>query len=165
MAHYLRFKVLVDYDVGAVFPEAPEAVYGDFDWFLTMVRFGRLLSRTYEALFSVSATLSPPGTCLERLAYFDAELEKWRLSIPDEVRPGEERDFGQLMARFCSSAALRLHYHYYSLVIALSRLKLHVTKDGQTNLLSESRGTLVQAARVVIQLTKYIVTEASTPIW
>lgn len=130
-----------------------------------MVRFGRLLSLTYETLFTVSATLSATETTLANLTIFETELEKWRLYIPAESRPARCEDSGGLfMAPAILAETLRLQYHYYSLVIALTRLKLHVAERCST-VFFEARETLMQTARAVIQCTKYIATDAISPTW
>jgi hypothetical protein len=62
--------------------------------------------------------------------------------------------------------AIRLQFYYYSAIIAIARLDLSVNslrqnESGQ----SENKRTLMASARAIIELTKYIDTEAYTPIW
>ncbi|KAF2179550.1 hypothetical protein K469DRAFT_595365, partial [Zopfia rhizophila CBS 207.26] len=160
-----RASVLVDYDIGTPVPDAHEAVFGDFDWFLTMVRFSRLISKAYEMLFSVSATLIPAESCHAATDTVNNDLECWRKSIPEAFRPGDPFQPTNFADHSSMAVALRTHYHYYSVVIALSRLSLHVDAETLSRRQSESTKALMNAARATIELTRYIDTEAYAPVW
>lgn len=160
-----RASILADYDIGAPIPETPDAVFQGFDWFLTMARFSRLISKAYEVLFSISATLNSTELSHAAIDTVNDDLEYWRKSIPDGFRPGDPFRPMHFGDHSSLSVALRVHYYYYSVVIALSRISLHVDTNSTSYRSTKSKETLMNAARVIIELTTYIDTEAHAPIW
>ncbi|KAH8589015.1 fungal-specific transcription factor domain-containing protein, partial [Bisporella sp. PMI_857] len=159
-----RTSAILDYDISAPIPKANKGVFEDFDWFLCQARFSRLLSRIYETLFSASASLNDPESISASIDMFNYELEAWRMSTPIAVRPGETIQ-PNLMSNHISMAILvRIHYYFYSVVIALSRLNLRHSME-QSHRQLESKKALLDSARIVIELTTYIDTEAYNPIW
>ncbi|KAL2012373.1 hypothetical protein VTN00DRAFT_5091 [Thermoascus crustaceus] len=158
-------KVLIDYDIGSPIPETPEAVFGDYDWFLSSARFARLLSKAYEMLFSVSATMNSVDLYYAAIDTVSDDLERWRSSIPKEFRPGEPFRPQHFMNPCSMQVALRTHYFYYNAVISFSRLTLHVGAERPGERQAESKKKLMNAARLIIELTRYIDPEAYTPIW
>jgi hypothetical protein len=156
---------LIDCDIGTPIPEVPEAVFGDFDWFLPMVRLSRLTSRAYEALFSISATLIPKDFSRATIAAIQDELERWKISIPKAFRPGEPFQPTQFSADSSMAATLRMHYYYYSVMIALCRMALHLDTEQFPRRQSKSTTTLMNAARATIELTRHIDVEPYTPAW
>ncbi|KAJ9266328.1 transcriptional regulator family: Fungal Specific TF [Paecilomyces variotii] len=160
-----RNSVLIDYDIGAPIPVAPEAMFGDFDWFLSSARFSRLLSKAFEMLFSVTARMNSVEAYYAAIDMAGDDLERWRNSIPEQFRPGLPFR-AQHFANSCTlQVALRIHYYYYSGAIALSRLTLNVGAANPGSRQSQSKKALMNAARVIIELTRYIDAEAYTPIW
>lgn len=93
------------------------------------------------------------------------DLEHWRNSIPEQYRPGLPFRPQHFMSPCALQVALRIHYYYYSGVIALSRLALNVGAANPGPRQSESKKALMNAARLIIELTRYIDAEAYTPIW
>ncbi len=156
---------MVDYDIGSPIPETPEAVFQGFDWFLAMARFSRLISRAYEMLFSISATLNSTELSHAAIDTVNDDLECWRKSIPEGFRPGDPFRPTHFCDHSSLAVGLRIQYHYYSIVIALSRISLHVDANNASYRTSKSKKALMNAARVVIELTTYIDTEAHAPIW
>lgn len=156
---------MVDYDIGSPVPETPDAIFGDFDWFFSMVRFSRLISKVHEALFSVSAILNGPELSYAAIDTANDDLECWRKSIPEGFRPGDPFRPASFWDRSSMAVMLKTHYHYYSAIIALSRITLQVNTQKPSHRQSESKKALMDAARAVIELTRYIDTEAYTPIW
>jgi hypothetical protein len=162
---------LSDADIGTPIPYAPEAVFGTFDWLQAMARFSRFLSKAYSSLFSISTTLVSPDTLHAAVDIYMDELEAWRMSIPEDFRPGAiffpPQNIAENNATSISiSIALRLNFHYYSAVIALSRLYLNLPRGKD----SEQRSTdcenaLLAAASRIVELTKYIDLASSTPVW
>ncbi|OAA59859.1 fungal specific transcription factor domain containing protein [Niveomyces insectorum RCEF 264] len=146
--HFGRSSAFVDSDIACPFPASIDD--DDLGYFLLCVRYARLLSRTYAALFSVG--VAGPTTA-DRLAAVDelwAELEAWRRSIPDVrgLRPvgdggaggngenvpsgvSEETAGPRERSRHAAPhpnerpIALGLGYLYHSLVLILARAKLH----------------------------------------
>lgn len=160
-----KASILSDFDIGCPIPEAPEAVFQGFDWFFIMARFSRLISRAYETLFSISATLNSTETTYANIDAIRDDLERWRMSIPEAFRPGETFQMKHFPDHVSMAIAVRIRYHYESIIIALSRKTLHVEGENATARRSDSKNTLMNAARTVIELTRYIDTEAHAPIW
>ena len=130
-----------------------------------MARFGRLVSRAYEVLFSISATLNSAQLCHAAIDAVNNDLESWRNFIPKQFRPGESFQPGYFSEQRSMAVALRAHYHYYSVVIALSRISLHGDADSTSHRRLKSKEALLNAARVIIELTRYVDTEDHAPVW
>ncbi|KAL1853347.1 hypothetical protein Plec18170_005344 [Paecilomyces lecythidis] len=160
-----RNSILIDYDIGAPIPVTPEATFGDFDWFLSSARFSRLLSKAFEMLFSVTARMNSVESYYSAIDMTSDDLERWRNSIPEQFRPGLPFRAQHFVSSCALQVALRIHYYYYSGVIALSRLTLNVGAANPGPRESESKKALMNAARFIIELTRYIDAEAYTPIW
>lgn len=154
-----------DCDIGTPIPEIPEAILGSFDWFYSVARFSRLISKAYDTLFSITATLVAADVTQASINTFNIELEHWRSSIPEEFRPGNSSDVLKFSDSTLMAVTVRVHYHYYSVVIALSRLSLNVQHEGSSHSVTESKKALLNAARVIVELTRYIDIEGYTPIW
>lgn len=160
-----KASILSDFDIGCPIPEAPEAIFQGFDWFFTMARFSRLISRAYETLFSISATMNTAETTYANIDRTSDELDRWRLSIPESFRPGEPFQMKHFPDHVSMAVAVRIRYHYESIIIALSRKTLHVEGENASSRRSSSKNALMNAARTVVELTRYIDTEAHAPIW
>lgn len=146
-------------------PSTPDASLGGFDCLLSHVRFARLLSKMHEMLFSVSATLNSEKTYHAAIDFVTDELSAWRDSIPEPFRPGlpfQNRTFGNPCSTHLKT---KLHFYYHSALIAVARLELKVGSDTSGHRKKESKKVLMQSARTIIELTRYIDTEGYTPIW
>ncbi|KAJ5883404.1 uncharacterized protein N7473_010290 [Penicillium subrubescens] len=163
--HHGTTSFIVDCDIGSPVPDVPESVFGDFDWFITAIRFARLYSRIFTDLFSISATNKSKSTYLVNIEKLERLLEQQRQVIPRQFQPGTKLR-PQAFSHPCGIlAALRVHYHYHELKIALHRMKLHVTRDETT---SQSQSTIIDmmhSARAVIDATRAIYQEPSTPFF
>lgn len=156
-------QFIVDCDIGSPIPIVPEAVFGEFDWFLTSIRFARLYSRIFTDLFSISATNSSKARYLILIDELERILEQQRQTIPRQFQPGTKLR-PQAFSHPCGIlAALRVHYHYYELKIALDRMKLHVTRDQSTSQSQSAIINMMNSAREVIDATRAIYQEPSTP--
>lgn len=131
-----------------------------------MCRFGRFVSKAYSALFSISATLLSTDSTRISIEKLHFELECWRKSIPEEIRPSNQFQPSNISEKTLVMITIRIHYSYYSAVIALSRLCVSIPEGG---LLSGpaalSKEVLVDACRSVIELTSFIEIATYTPIW
>lgn len=101
-----------------------------------------------------------------------AELEKWRDSIPRRFRPGEPlRPRIMLAEPRALSIALRAHYHYRYAHLTLIWTLLHCgggreqTATALENEELDLKTELMQTSRGVLELTSYIEISPSTPIW
>ncbi|KAL2850203.1 hypothetical protein BJY01DRAFT_210189 [Aspergillus pseudoustus] len=165
-----RPSVLSDADIGTPIPYAPEAVFGTFDWLQAMCRFSRFLSKAYSSLFTISTTLISTDTLQAAVAGFMDELEAWRMSIPEVFRPVANIPPQSIAdgnnASISISMVLRLNFHYYSAVIALSRLYLNLPRrKNSENRSKECESALLAAASRIAELTKYIDLASYTPVW
>ena len=87
------------------------------------------------------------------------------MSIPETFRPREFFQIKNFPDHVSMAVAVRIRFHYESIVIALSRITLHLEGETSTTRRSASKNRLIHAARTVIELTRYIDTEAHAPIW
>ena len=71
--------MFADHDIVAPIPVVPEAIFGEFDWFLSGARYGRLLSKAMTSLFSMGVTGQPEEYYLAAIEQLEQELESWRL--------------------------------------------------------------------------------------
>ncbi|OGM45106.1 hypothetical protein ABOM_006648 [Aspergillus bombycis] len=156
---------IVDCDIGSPIPFIEEAVFEDFDWFFTSIKFARLYSRIFTELFSITATKNSRATYLSTISEFEELLEQQCQAIPPRFRPGVKLR-PQAFSHPCGlNAALRVHYHYHELKIALLRLKLHITRDQIAPRLSSDMADIMNSARAVIEITRVIQQEPSTPFF
>ncbi|OCK79907.1 hypothetical protein K432DRAFT_382648 [Lepidopterella palustris CBS 459.81] len=166
-----RSSLFIDSDIGCPIPYTPQATFGDFDWFLAFSRHARLLSRVYTSLFSISVAANPISYYIATIDQLTDELERWRMSIPETFRPGEPFRAHTLPWPLSSTIALRVHFLYYNLVLALCRASLHIGAEGAAEDISkstrqfESKKLLVKTSRSILELTPYIEVESYTPVW
>jgi hypothetical protein len=101
----------------------------------------------------------------EAIEFVKEELEQWRMSIPEHLRPGTSfrpRTFTEPSA---SAIGLRIHFAYFNTLIALSRLGLHISTEDSSQLRSRSVADLLRAARSIMDLTYHLEMEPYTPTW
>jgi hypothetical protein len=151
---------LVDYDIGCPIPDTPEANMQGINLFLIIVRGSRILSKSYQTLFSVSATMNSAEQYLKAIDSVRNDMDRWVSSIPDRFRPG--LPFRNENSNF---ALLRLHFVYHALAMALSRLELHVGAQKRGQRMENARKQLMDTARTVVKLTTYIDLKPYTPMW
>ncbi|KAJ5805825.1 uncharacterized protein N7503_003427 [Penicillium pulvis] len=162
--HHGTTSFIMDCDIGSPIPVVREAVFGEFDWFLTSIRFARLYSRIFTDLFSISATTNSKATYLVNIDELERLLEQQRQAIPRQFQPGTKLR-PQAFSHPCGIlAALRVHYHYHELKISLHRMRLHVTRD-QTTSQQSTIIDMMNSARAVIDATRAIYQEPSTPFF
>ncbi|KAL3441412.1 hypothetical protein BJX65DRAFT_313852 [Aspergillus insuetus] len=154
-------SAIADYDIGCPVPSAPCSTIGEYNWLLSSARFSRILSVAYATLFSVSASTQPDDALLASVDHVHTLLEEWRQSIPLDFRPNEPLQRRRLSDGASKEIALRTHYYYYHLVIALSRLTLHVSRDVARS--ENAMRALLDTARSIVDLTRFIDVEPYTP--
>ncbi|KAK2684476.1 hypothetical protein QWA68_016280, partial [Fusarium oxysporum] len=157
-------SIICDDDIGCMITATPESHFGEFNWFLSTIRFGRLLTIAYQSLFSLSASLRSVESYLAAIGHVRHLLEDWRLSIPAEFQPGGSTHFGNILDPNATLVALQTHFSYYHLVIGLERLTLHVDKDEGLRR-QESRLRLMNTAKSIISLTQFIELEPHVPLF
>ncbi|KAF2017079.1 hypothetical protein BU24DRAFT_490316 [Aaosphaeria arxii CBS 175.79] len=162
--HSRTSSIIPDDDICCVLPSFPEAQHADCNLFVTFIRIGRISSIVYNSLFSISATLRSPSSYQAAIAHVRRILEEWRLSIPADLRPGSADNFPKAASTGVALAALQVHFSYYQIVIGLERLTLHLdTEDGAEAQMSRQR--LMDTARTILELTKFIDVQPYTPVF
>ncbi|OLN89025.1 putative transcriptional regulatory protein C530.05-like protein 10 [Colletotrichum chlorophyti] len=159
-----RSSSIADYDVGCPIPNVPDSTFGDYNWFLFSIRFSRILSIAYESLFSVTASTRDKASLLTAIGRIRGMLDQWRQSIPQDFRPKEPLNRHRLADPHSKQAALSTQCYYFHLVIALERMSLQLEEKGGLRQ-QDSRKELLQAARTIIELTRFIDVEPYTPIF
>jgi hypothetical protein len=155
---------LVDFDIGCSIPEVPESVLEGCDLFLSSVTLARILSISYETLFSVKAAYNSAEQLIVGIRQVYVGLERWRMSIPKMFRPGESVELNGVSTTICR-ILLHQHYSYQSVLMAISRLAIHI---GEPSVLLQDgigRHGLIQAARLIIELTRVMEPKVYTSIW
>lgn len=156
-------QVIADYDIGCPVPLVGTSTGSEYNWFLSSIRFARILSAAYESLFSLSASTRPVASQLTALDNVRASLERWRLLVPVGFRPQEPLNPAQFVDPTTKHIALSTHYYYFHLVIALERLSLRLHSDQGAHP-EQCHSRLLRAAKAVIGLTRFIDVEPYTPI-
>ncbi|KAI8649618.1 Fungal-trans domain-containing protein [Fusarium keratoplasticum] len=157
-------SIISDDDIGCMVPATPESHFGEFNWFLSTIRFGRLLTIAYQSLFSLSASLRSAESYLAAIHHVRNLLEQWRLSIPAEYQPGGSTHFGNVFDPNETLVALQTHFSYYHLLIGLERLTLHLDKEEGPRK-QESRLRLMNTAKAIVELTRFIDLEPHVPLF
>ncbi|KAF4832330.1 hypothetical protein CGCTS75_v004704 [Colletotrichum tropicale] len=158
-----RSSGIADYDVGCPIPNVKESTFGEPNWFLSSIRFGGILSVAYEQLFSVTASTRDTPALLSVSFRVRGMLDVWRQSVPVDFRPKEHLNKPRLTDPRTKHMALSTQLYYFHLVIALERISLQLDEEGGQGQ-QQSRKDLLQAARTVIELTRYIDVEPYTPV-
>ncbi|EHA28163.1 hypothetical protein ASPNIDRAFT_43524 [Aspergillus niger ATCC 1015] len=160
-----RGSMIPDYDIGCPVPGPPDTVPGQLDWLLTTARLGRLMSRTYECLFSVSAVQMHTGARIAAIDSMSRELEAWNRTLPEPYQPGDSIRFSKSKNPCAQDMALQIRFIYYALVMSMCRLRIHLMVDQPSETNQETKRQLMEAARAVIYHTRYIEHEAHVPVW
>ncbi|PVH68346.1 hypothetical protein DL98DRAFT_662226 [Cadophora sp. DSE1049] len=159
-----RCSVINDCDIGCPLPPNENQPLRELDWLRTWASHCRIMTSAYDSLFSVSATLNSTEVYLEEIDHVYQRLNRWRDCIPEDFRPGLPIRPHKLGNRLLTSLALRIHLMYYNILVAISRLALHV-EDKPSDRHSRSKITLMEAARSIIDATQFIVFEPFTSTW
>ncbi|PYI36180.1 hypothetical protein BP00DRAFT_411697 [Aspergillus indologenus CBS 114.80] len=160
-----RASMIPEYDIGCPVPDVPESVIGQLDWLLTTARLGRLMSRMYERLFSVSAVQTPKAERIAAINSMSAELESWACSMSPEFRPSQNFRSANFSNPCAHEMALQLRTIYHALLMTLCRLRIHLTAAQPGEPDQETKRRLMETARAVIYDCRHIDHEAHVPVW
>jgi hypothetical protein len=160
----------MDSDIGCPIPYVPESIFGDYDWFLSLARYSRLVSRICSSLFSVSSgEITTGSTYHGSIHQLSKELEAWQLSIPEKYRPGERFSGRGLPGTLEMFIAVTTQYLYFNALLTLLRISLYA---GAGNVApapapdqQETKKKLMRTACLILDLTKYIEVETYTSLW
>ncbi|OAL04209.1 hypothetical protein IQ06DRAFT_95615 [Phaeosphaeriaceae sp. SRC1lsM3a] len=158
-------SLISDIDISCPLPtDLPTGPEG-FAWLPCWARYSRVLSKAYDSLFSVSATLNSAEECFLQMDRINDELQSWLDSIPHSLRPGSSLQQHRPSPLHMQEMALRIHFAYYNLRICISRMTLHRCPNGGSPRRSENSKCLLTMARAVIESTYMIAMNPFTPVW
>ncbi|OJD30283.1 fungal specific transcription factor domain containing protein [Diplodia corticola] len=170
-----KTSLLSDHDIGFAPPSHPEPAFQNFDWLTAFSRHGRLVSRIYGSLFAINASGKSASTYYRIIGELRAELESWRLSMPEPFRPGEDGGGAFRVRAFggggagppATTVAVFVRYLYLSVVLALARATLHVARTTEEECAKHqaAKRELMGAARRVLELCRYVEVEAFSHVW
>ncbi|KAJ9399508.1 transcriptional regulator family: Fungal Specific TF [Paecilomyces variotii] len=136
-------------------PESPRNNFPEVPLFPLDLRLSMIKSRAYDALYSVRALQKTDAELLRAIRELDADLERWRVSLPPRIRPtvsfsyempiDATMDMGVVM--------MRLDYHHCLSMIhqATSRCKAWAgPEDGVLDGVGSSLALSVEASRSTI---------------
>jgi hypothetical protein len=176
-----RPPLIHDQDIGVALPKEEEGKLfpsgrPKFNTFRIAAKLAMIESRVYSELYSARSQTKSPLQKLKAVGEFDSALEKWRDSIPIEIRPDYEIlcDDHQLLP------VIVLHYSYYNCLSAVHRVSIgygpwssestkydSIPSDIQLNpRVYESEAIHVESARSVISLLDHFRRDRPPPmIW
>ena len=161
--------MFADHDIIVPVPVVPESIFGEFDWFLSCARYGRLLSRAMTSLFSMGVTGQPEEYYLAVIGQLEQELENWRLSIPEANRPGKTAIIPLIESYLSRTVTVWAHLLYHSFRLSLGRARLQLAAGTRrlSGASSRAESTMIvqEASRSVLELTVFIDVEPATPFW
>lgn len=156
-------------DITTPIPSVPESIFGTFDWFLTFARLSRILSRALTSLFSPGVSNKDIPYYVATIDQLCADLELWRLSLPEDRRPGPLSNQYVFRKPVAGAAVLWAHYLYYGfrLILAKTYLQLTTGADGASVVEERvrSKEAMMSVTRSILELTPFIDVEPSTPLW
>ncbi|KAJ5724606.1 hypothetical protein N7493_006334 [Penicillium malachiteum] len=162
-----RTSMIPEYDIGCPVPDIAGTSNDHQNWLLITACLGRLMSRMYESLFSVSAARMSKKARLAAIESMFDELEAWRCSLPENFRPHTSRFSSKDDIAYASAHKMRaqLQFLYCALIMSLCRLRCHVFSDQQSQSDQQIKLQLMEEARSIIFLSRHIEHEPHVPIW
>lgn len=145
-------------------PSIAGATIDGFDYSSSMMRFARFVSKAYESLFAASPSLLSHEATHMRIEETLQELNTWKTTIPDLFNPDNSLRPTTFRDNLSMIASLKLRYHYYSAVMALTRLGLLKYSLSPRRTIGY-RERALDAAKKVIELTTHIDIHSSLPAW
>lgn len=163
------YQMFSDHDIMVPIPIIPEAILNEFDWFLSCARYARLLSRAMTSLFSIGVTSKPEEYYLAVIGQLEHELENWRMSIPENNRPGDTSKIHHIETYLSRTGSVWAHLLYNSFRLSLCRARLQLAASSRqlssASDRAESTKVVLEASRSVLELTVFIDVDPSTPFW
>lgn len=148
-----------------------------FNLFRTMCEFSVISSQVFQRLYSVKASKQSDGELVAAVNDLDAQLEKWKDSIPAQFRP--EHDIIAPDPVITIHVAV-IHFAYYNCISTIHRRSViqGIWSNRLVNFASEGRNSApinhrifqsaalsVAAARLSIALLKYIPDGDYSLVW
>lgn len=79
-------------------------------WLPCWARYSRILSKAYDLIFLLSATLIPAEQCFRQMDRINDQLQSWLNSIPDSLRPGSSLHRHRSKPLYMQEMVLRIHF-------------------------------------------------------
>ncbi|KAL3456006.1 fungal-specific transcription factor domain-containing protein [Aspergillus heterothallicus] len=161
-----KVPTLQDSHISCPLPDPSVWSFADYDWFPSLVRYSRLVSKMHGRLLTISSVPQPWASRYTAVNFIQSELESWRRSIPMRFRPGEPLRPRQLLEPHAVAIAVRAHYYYHYAYQTLTWTLLHCDNDDiVASQALELKTDLMQTARSVLELTSYIEISPAAPVW
>lgn len=143
---------------------------GNLDWFLTFLRYARIISKAYAALFCVGVANKPASYYLHSIQQLEREIEVWRSTLPDNgFRPGGTVKPHAVQGLVERQAVVLVHYLYANIVLTVSRAKLHSLQRSPNNndvkAQEAAARSIENASRTILELTTLVEVEPYTSVW
>ncbi|KAG7131946.1 ABC-transporter-regulating transcription factor like protein [Verticillium longisporum] len=171
--YFGRSSAFIDGDISCPIPHVPESVFGDFDWFLSIIRHARIISQTYSSLFSVAVANKPNAYYMDIIDQLNQKHDDWRMSIPDTgFRPGGLNPPSSIHCGVEREAAVMINYYHDGLQLTLARATLHrlsrLSKADDPLIAAQQKATMeavLSASRSVLERTVLVNVDSHTSIW
>ncbi|KAM9875304.1 hypothetical protein VDGE_00668 [Verticillium dahliae] len=171
--YFGRSSAFIDGDISCPIPHVPESVFGDFDWFLSIIRHARIISQTYSSLFSVAVANKPNAYYMDIIDQLNQKHNDWRMSIPDTgFRPGGLKPPSSIHCGVEREAAVMIHYYHDGLQLTLARATLHrlsrLSRADDPLIAAQQKATMeavLSASRSVLERTVLVNVDSHTSIW
>lgn len=152
------------YDISYPVPDTQLPESKDLKWLGLMSDYSQLLSRIYEELFSVKARRRPKESIQMTSDKLLEELESWKLSVPDLLRPGSSIRIHKLGNLVMTSLAVQLHFFYYNIHIAILRAALQTCPPNSEKYFTYEQA-LVDSAKGITDLVHLVPLEPFVSTW
>ncbi|RNJ52781.1 hypothetical protein D7B24_002890 [Verticillium nonalfalfae] len=170
--YFGRSSAFIDGDISCPIPHVPESVFGDFDWFLSIIRHARIISQTYSSLFSVAVANKPNAYYMDIIGQLNQKHDDWRMSIPDTgFRPGGLKPPSSIHCGVEREAAVMIHYYHDGLQLTLARATLHrlsrLSRADDPLIAAQQKATMeavLSASRSVLERTVLVNVDSHTSI-
>lgn len=151
-------------------PYIGDSTFGCLDWSLTFARHSRLVSRAMTTLFCPGMLQKDSGYHVSVIEHLQEDLEKWRMSIPEQYRPKDKCQLHQFRQTLANTPLIWIHYLYYGFKLILLRKYLQVIADRShktisPTLISKSSDELIAVSRSILEIINFVDVEPSTPLW
>jgi len=149
-------------------PQMPDCPFQSLSWTLLFAHHCRLLSRAMSGLFSPGLYQMDLTYYITTISQLDDDLEQWRLSVPEAVRPGISCQPHIFRRPVTGVMTIWAHYLYYGFKLLLLRSYLQLTAgnhETDPKRIASSRSRLSEVSRSILEMTTYVDVEPSTPLW
>ncbi|OAL23302.1 hypothetical protein AYO22_06352 [Fonsecaea multimorphosa] len=146
----------------------------DLSFMTAMVHHARISAQICRQLLSVSGFRQSPRVIMERMAVLGQQLETWKTSLPDHLKPAAI-DPSAFRSVRDMNRTLCVHFAYYGSVTAIHTIFFYPWISyacgidprnlAHTQQIVESTKVVAEAARDIIQAIRVISTDATSPQW